>query len=109
MRKIYLLLALIICTSILNAQTTTLSVNFTFSANPTTNVVVFTNTSANLGNDVKKAFWTFGDGSSVQITGALDGTTHHYNSSGTYQACLKIYKYTSSIDSVLLGSECKSV
>ncbi len=107
MRRIYLLLALVVSATLLRAQTTP-SVNFTFSLNATLNDVVFTNTSLTLGDGVKKAYWTFGDGS-LQVTGAYDGATHHYAAAGTYQACLKIYKYTTSIDSLLLGSECKSV
>lgn len=107
MKKIYLLL-LLLSSSLLKAQTG-VSVNFTFNPDPLLNNVVFTNTSTNLGDGPKKAFWSFGDGTG-QVTGGLDGATHHYASSGTYQVCLKIYKYASNTnDSVLLGSACKSV
>lgn len=106
MRKIYLLLASVFVSLLLNAQTVP-SVNFTFSI--AANTVSFTNTSANLGEGSKRAFWTFGDGSSA-VTGAYDGAAHQYALAGTYQACLKIYKYaTNSHDSTLIGSECKSV
>ncbi|MDQ6610398.1 MAG: PKD domain-containing protein [Bacteroidota bacterium] len=108
MTKIYTLLLILFGSTLLKAQTTA-NVNFTFVLDPVTNVVVFNNTSSSLGDASKKAFWSFGDGS-FQTSGALDGATHHYVSSGTYQVCLKIYKYISgSNDSILLGSECKSL
>src|SRR5215207_6571898 len=108
MRKIYFLLACFLTSFVLRAQTVN-NVNFTFLADPLTNNVVFTNTSVLQGDGVKKAFWSFGDGS-LAITGPLAGITHHYNSAGTYQVCLKIWRYSNtSNDSVLLGSECKSV
>jgi PKD repeat protein len=107
MRKISLLLACLISSLLLCAQTVP-SVNFTFTVSQSIATVNFTNTSQNLGEGTKKAFWSFGDGSSA-ITGAYDGSSHHYASVGTYQVCLKVFKYNSSIDSVLVGSECKSV
>ncbi len=108
MRKIYSLLALLCFTLLLQAQNTN-TVNFTFSTDPLTTSVAFTNTSVFATNDVKKAYWDFGDGSSAQ-TGPTAGVTHHYTLAGTYQVCLKVYKYNSTgNDSTLLGSECKSV
>jgi PKD repeat protein len=107
MRKIYSLLLLLIAALAVNAQAN--NVNFTFAPDPTTNNVVFTNTSSLTSDGPRKAFWYFGDGS-MAITAALEGTAHHYASSGTYQVCLKIFKYFNNVnDSVLLGSECKTV
>jgi len=107
MRKIYTLLAPLFTGLFLHAQTSTPNVNFTFAVNG--NTVTFTNTSTNLGEGVKRAFWTFGDGGHA-TTGAYDGVAHQYSLAGTYQACLKIYKYTTnSNDSTLIGSECKSI
>jgi PKD repeat protein len=109
MRKFYFLLACCFTSFILKAQTTNI-VDFNFSADPLTNNVVFTNTSVLPGDGIKKAFWYFGDGS-LAITPPLAGVNHHYSSSGSYQACLKIFKYNNNngTDSVLLGSVCKSV
>ena len=108
MRKIYLLLACVFASFVLKAQTGN-TVNFNFLPDPLTNNVVFTNTSVLQGDGVKKAFWYFGDGS-MAITGPLAGITHHYNTAGAYQVCLKVWKYSNtSNDSLLLGSECKSV
>lgn len=108
MRKIYSLLALLCFTLLLQAQNTN-TVNFTFSSDLLTNNVAFTNTSVFANNDVKKAFWNFGDGSMAQ-TGPTASITHHYTLAGTYQVCLKVYKYNNTgNDSTLLGSECKSV
>lgn len=108
MRKFYTMLAFVFIAILAKAQSVP-NVNFTFAPDPLTNNVVFTNTSSTLGDGVKKAYWYFGDGTS-QMTGALDGATHHYSVAGTYQVCLKIYRYpTNSNDSVLIGPECKSV
>ncbi|HEX4877332.1 MAG TPA: PKD domain-containing protein [Chitinophagaceae bacterium] len=84
--------------------------NFTFTVDAANNNVVFTNTSV-LGNEpgIRKAFWHFGDGT-YQQTQPLAGTQHHYQSSGTYNVCLKIYRYTSNTgDSVLSAQVCKSI
>src|ERR1044072_5530710 len=108
MRKIYLLLAFVTTNILLQAQTTPL-VNFTFAVDAPPNTVKFATTSQILGEGTKKAFWTFGDGTAA-VTGGYDGTSHHYASAGSYQACLKIYRYSSSSnDSALIGSACKSV
>lgn len=108
MRKIYILIACSCFGFLLKAQTTN-SVSFTFAADPATGNVAFTNTSVFQNNDVKKAFWTFGDSTAAQ-TAPTAGITHHYLHAGTYQVCLRVFKYSnSSNDSTLLGSECKSV
>lgn len=108
MRKVYPLFAFL-CFGLLPKAQNTNAVNFTFLADPITNNVVFTNTSVFANNDVKKAFWNFGDGTAAQ-TAPTAGITHHYPNSGTYQACLRVYKYNNTgNDSALLGSECKSV
>lgn len=109
MKKIYFLLALLCSNIFLNAQTGN-HVNFDFTADPLTNNVVFTNTSVLQSDGARKAYWYFGDGTHA-VTAPLAGTAHHYNVAGTYQVCLKIWKYsnTSVADSVLLGSVCKSV
>lgn len=108
MRKTLLLLAAACCGLLLSAQTVP-SVNFTFTIDAATSTVSFTNQSGNLGDGVKKAYWSFGDGIWA-VTGAADGTHHRYVAAATYQACLKIYRYpTNSHDSVLVGSACKSL
>lgn len=108
MQKIYALLAGLCFGFLPNAQTAN-TVNFTFVADPITNNVVFTNTSVFQNNDAKKAFWDFGDSTGVQ-TAPSAGITHHYLHAGTFQVCLRVYRYNSTgHDSTLLGSECKSV
>lgn len=108
MRKIYLLLAAIFGSLLLKAQTTD-NVNFNFAPDPLTNNVAFTNTTVLHGDAPRKAFWSFGDGS-TQVTTPLANTSHHYSAPGTYTVCLKIYRYfTNPNDSVLTGQECKQV
>ncbi|MDP4264788.1 MAG: PKD domain-containing protein [Bacteroidota bacterium] len=114
MRKLCVLLAAIALIAVslpANARAVSPDVaNFTFSIDPSNNNVTFTNTSS-IGSEpgTRKAFWSFGDGSS-QWTGALDGTQHHYQSAGTYTVCLKIYRYASNTnDSVLTADICKTV
>ncbi|RYF85108.1 MAG: PKD domain-containing protein [Chitinophagaceae bacterium] len=110
MRKIYLLLACFFYSLFTQAQTSINQVNFTFVSDPLTNNITFTNTSVLQGDGIRKAYWYFGDGGSA-VTAPLSGAVHHYNATGTYQVCLKIYKYNPNnlADSILLGSECKSV
>ena len=80
--------------------------NFSFTIG-TSNTVSFINTSALSGGE-RKAIWYFGDGTH-QITPALANTEHHYNNGGEYTVCLKIYKYTSSNDSVVTADVCKTI
>lgn len=110
MRKIYFLLAcFLLQVSVAFAKSPDVA-NFTFAigAPPSLNVV-FTNTSS-LGNEPgdRRAFWSFGDGTSA-TTAALAGTQHQYSATGTYTVCLKIYRYRSSIDSVITADVCKTV
>ncbi|HET7898082.1 MAG TPA: PKD domain-containing protein [Flavisolibacter sp.] len=108
MRKLYFLFAAFLTAHLLQAQTTP-TVSFSFTVVPNTTTVNFSNTSKNLGEGLKKAYWSFGDGVTVG-TGALDGTAHHYATGGRYEVCLKIYRYpTNTHDSILLGSACKVI
>lgn len=108
MRKVSFLLACLCSSVFLFAQNVPV-VGFTFTVN-NANLVTFTNTSTGLGDGIKRAFWSFGDGTRA-ITGGYDGTVHQYTSAGSYTACLKIYKYnaTNAADSTLLGEVCKTV
>ena len=115
MRKLYVLLTGFALLQLLslpaNARTLTPDVaNFSFTIDPPTSNVTFTNTSS-LGNEPgeRRAFWSFGDGTG-QWTAALAGTQHHYQSTGTYTVCLKIYRIrTNSNDSILSAQVCKTV
>jgi PKD repeat protein len=113
MRKLYALLAglYFVLTAVpAHAQQTNDVANFTFAVNAPDNHVIFTNTST-LGSEpgVRRAFWSFGDGSG-QWTLPLAGTEHHYPNAGVYQVCLKIYRYRSNTnDSVLSAQVCKTV
>jgi PKD repeat protein len=115
MRKIYALLAGIIITlaSIhsANARTVTPDVaNFNITIDAPNNNVFFTNTSI-IGSEpgYRRAYWNFGDGI-TQITGPLDNTQHHYQVAGTFNVCLRIYRYyTNTGDSVLTAYVCKTV
>ncbi len=112
MRKLYALLAgLLLSLASINAKTVTPDVaNFTFVVDAPNNNLVFTNTST-IGSEPgeRKAFWSFGDGSG-QMTGPLQGTQHHYQSAGTYNVCLRIYRYRPNLnDSVLSAEVCKTV
>ncbi|WP_121353594.1 PKD domain-containing protein [Flavisolibacter nicotianae] len=108
MRKTLLLLAAACCGLLLSAQTVP-SVNFGFTIDAATSNANFTNQSRNLGDGVKKAYWSFGDGNRA-VTGAADGTHHQYARAASYEVCLKIYRYpTNSHDSVLVGSACRSL
>jgi PKD repeat protein len=105
MRKICFLLALV-CSLPAMAQTMdTVRFTITYSANRFVN---FTNTSVLSDTAGKKAIWFFGDGTSALKTHALGGAVHQYNP-GTYQACLRIYRFTAANDTVLVGQECKQV
>lgn len=97
MRKLYALFAGV-CFALLAVPSNATPVspdvaNFTFTVNAAAMNVEFTNTSA-LGSEpgVRKAFWSFGDGTGV-MTPPLQGTVHHYSTAGTYTVCLKIYRY----------------
>ncbi len=115
MRKLYALLTgfvfSLVSISSANARNVTPDVaNFTFTVNAPNNNVFFTNTST-IGSEPgpRKAFWNFGDGV-IQMTGALDNTQHHYQVAGTYNVCLKIYRYRPNIgDSVLTAYVCKTL
>jgi len=116
MRKLYALLAGLILSlagiNNTNAQNPVIPdvANFTFTVDAPNNNVVFTNTST-IGNlpGLRKALWTFGDGTS-QWTGPLQGTQHHYQSADDYNVCLKIYRYGPNLnDSVLSAHICKTV
>ncbi len=113
MRKLYALLAGLIFVLVGNnssAQTVIPDVaGFSFTVDAPNNNVAFNNTST-IGNlpGIRKAFWTFGDGTS-QWTPPLGSTTHHYASSGNYQVCLRIYRYFNSNDSAITAYICKTV
>ncbi|MBL7730051.1 MAG: PKD domain-containing protein [Chitinophagaceae bacterium] len=112
MRKLYALLAgLCLALTATYAGTPAPDVaNFTSIVDHPNKNVVFTNTSV-LGNEpgIRKAFWSFGDGSGT-VTGPLQSTQHHYQHPGTYNVCLKIYRYRPNLnDSVLSAQVCKSV
>lgn len=108
MRKIYLLLAVLTCSTFLLAQTTP-SVNFSFTIRPGTTEVNFANTSQGLGDGEKKAIWMFGDNTTA-TTGGYQGAVHRYASPGTYHVCLKVYKNaTSTSNGTLIGEKCKEV
>ena len=114
MRKLYALLAgLCFALSFLPAQAQNPvpdQANFSFTVDPATNNVIFTNTSV-LGSlaGIRRAHWSFGDGSG-QWTGPLEGTQHHYATAGTYNVCLKIFLYHNNTgDSILTSHICKTV
>ncbi|MGH2552924.1 MAG: hypothetical protein ACRDEB_04365, partial [Chitinophagaceae bacterium] len=115
MRKFYALLAgfLITLAGIhsVHAENVTPDVaNFTFTVDAPNNEVFFTNTSV-IGSEpgLRRAYWTFGDGSH-QMTGPLDNTQHQYQVAGTYNVCLKIFRYRPNLgDSVLSAQICKTV
>lgn len=107
MRRFYFLF--IILTGLFLKARAQDSVSFSFSI-ATGNNVVFTNTSHLHGNDLHKAFWTFGDGSSRVQTGPLAGIQHQYANNGSFTACLRIYRYSSiNNDSTLAGEFCRTV
>lgn len=114
MRKLYALLAGILMT--LPAITThafpvTPDVaNFTVSVVHETRTAEFTNTST-IGSEpgIRRAYWNFGDGTGVW-TPALQGALHQYQHPGTYQVCLKIFRFRPNHrDSVLTAQICKTV
>ena len=115
MRKLYALLAgfviSLVSISTANAREVTPDVaNFTFTIDAPNNNVFFTNTST-IGSEpgYRRAFWVFGDGTG-QMTGPLENTQHHYQVAGTYNVCLKIYRFRTNIgDSVLSTQICKTV
>ncbi len=94
-----------------NARTVTPDVaNFTFTIDHPNNNVFFTNTST-IGSEpgIRRAFWNFGDGI-IQMTGPLENAQHHYQVAGTYNVCLRIYRYRPNIgDSVLSAYICKTI
>ena len=113
MRKLYAMLAglfIILLSNPANATPVTPDVaNFTFTI-ALGNNVEFTNTST-LGNEpgVRRALWSFGDGSAV-MTPPLQGTQHHYLNAGTYNVCLKIYRYSPNLnDSTISAQVCKTL
>ncbi len=114
MRKLYALwagLVLMFTAATSNALPVTPDVaNFTFTVDHPNKDVVFTNTST-LGSDagIRRAFWSFGDGSGAW-SGPLQGTQHHYQAPGTYNVCLKIFLYRPShSDSILSAQICKTI
>lgn len=106
MRKLYLLTSFILFLFYkANSQDTA---NFIFTVNAN-QLVSFTNTSHLHGDGSRKAFWSFGDGTK-QTTSPLANTYHQYSLAGSYEVCLKIYKYSNSAhDSVLTSDVCKTV
>jgi PKD repeat protein len=115
MRKLYALLAgfILSLASNTNADAKNVSpdvANFTFTVVTPNNNVLFTNTST-IGSEpgIRRAYWHFGDGS-IQMTGPLENTRHHYQVAGTYTVCLKIYRYRPNMaDSILSAQVCKTV
>jgi PKD repeat protein len=115
MRKLYALLAgfILSLASNTNADAKNVSpdvANFTFTVVTPDNNVLFTNTST-IGSEpgIRRAYWHFGDGS-IQMTGPLENTRHHYQVAGTYTVCLKIYRFRPNMaDSVLSAQVCKTV
>lgn len=106
MRKLYFfLLILFIGGNQIMAQDSA-SFQFTIAGND----VTFINTSILHGDGVRKAIWSFGDGTS-QFSAPLAGTQHHYNTNGVFLACIRIYKYlnSSGSDSVLTGQACREI
>jgi PKD repeat protein len=105
MRKICLLLT--IALGLLTKAKSQDTANFNFTIGPNFNVE-FTNTSHLHGEGPRKAYWSFGDGS-TQMTPPLANTSHHYGNAGTYTTCLRIFKYSiSANDSILTGEVCKT-
>lgn len=106
MRKLYCLLFLFF--SIAATTKAQDIANFTFTIHPG-NHVSFHNTSTVTDTAIKKAHWSFGDGTGT-TTRALGNAEHHYASPGTYTVCLKIYKYSNSITNPILTAEiCKTL
>jgi hypothetical protein len=106
MKKFYLLLAIaVFCFIEAKAGDTA---RFTTEVHISTATIVFTNTSTLDGSFDRKAWWSFGDGTSLQ-TSPLSGAEHHYARPGTYHVCLRLYSYTSATDSVLRSESCKDV
>jgi len=106
MRKFYLLTSFVM--SLFHHANGQDTANFTYTIS-STNQVIFTNTSHLHGDAPRKAVWLFGDGVK-QITPPLANTFYQYNATGTYIACLKIYKYSSSTnDSVVTADVCKTI
>lgn len=104
MRKLYLLTTLFLGLVLQSKSQDLVNFNYHIGIN---NNVEFMNLSQVLNDGPRKAFWYFGDGTS-QVTAPLANAFHHYNTAGTYTACLKIYKYSSNTDSVLTGQKCKT-
>ncbi len=114
MRKLYALLTGCLFTlfaNTINANPVSPDVaNFTVTIDAPNNNVSFTNTST-IGSEpgIRRAFWSFGDGTG-HMTGPLENTQHHYQVAGTYNVCLKIYRYRPNLgDSVLSAQICKTV
>jgi len=111
MRKLYALFAGLLLTLVLQARPATPDIaNFTFAIGTPNYTATFVNTSV-LGNEpgTRQAYWFFGDGS-MTVTLPLAGTQHHYQTAGTYNVCLKIYRFGSTAnDSVLTAQICKTV
>lgn len=114
MRKLYALLAgvfyTLLATTSYAVPSTPDVANFTFRVDHAGKNVVFRNTST-IGSEpgVRRAYWSFGDGTGI-MTPPLQGTRHHYQHPGTYTVCLKIYRYRSNTgDSVLSAQICKTI
>lgn len=111
MRKLYALLAglFFAYAGNISAQPFTPDVaNFSFTASATNNVAFQNNSTIGNAPGIRKAFWSFGDGSG-QWTAPLANTQHHYAAAGNYMVCLKIYRYANNHDSVLSAQSCKTV
>jgi PKD repeat protein len=73
--------------------------------------VNFQNTSTVNDTSIKRAFWTFGDGSPVAVTAARGGIVHTYSQPGTYIACLRIFRMAANLQDTLTmtGMNCGTV
>ena len=107
MRKFYLLLTTVafLFLQSVKAQDTA-NFSFTIGLN---NTVSFVNLSHLHGDYYRRAYWSFGDGTRQETT-PLANIYKHYATSGTYNVCLAIYKYsTNTHDSVLSSEVCEKL
>jgi len=105
MRTFYLLTGIFAVLSIGAKAQDTAYFSYSIGVN---NQVFFTNMSRLHGDNNRRAVWIFGDGVK-QETAPLANTYHTYLNGGSYTACLKIYKFTSTGDSVVSADVCKTI